>query len=101
MKIVRAFSMAAGLAVLALTMSPSVFADEAGWYTGFNAGLSRAKINDTRIADGLLDDGFTTTSTSNDDRHFGFKAYGGYEFNRYLALESGYFDLGKFGCTAD
>ena len=101
MKIARAFGIAASLAALTLTVSPSVFADDAGWYTGFNAGQSRAKIDDTRIADGLLDDGFTTTSISNDDRHFGFKAYGGYAFNRYFALESGYFDLGKFGFTAD
>jgi OOP family OmpA-OmpF porin len=102
MKIARAFGMATGLAALAVTtMSPSAFADDAGWYTGFNAGQSRAKIDDSRIADGLLDDGFTTTSISNDDRHFGFKAFGGYEFNRYFALEGGYFNLGKFGFTAD
>jgi OmpA-OmpF porin, OOP family len=101
MKIARGFSIAASLAALALTMSPSAFADDAGWYTGFNAGQSRAKIDDTRIADGLSGDGFTTTSISNDDRHFGFKAFGGYEFNRYFALEGGYFNLGKFGFTAD
>ena len=101
MKIARTFSMAASLAALALTLSPSVFADDAGWYTGFNAGQSRAKIDDARIADGLLGEGFTTTSISNDDRHFGFKAFGGYEFNRYFALEGGYFNLGKFGFTAD
>jgi OOP family OmpA-OmpF porin len=101
MKFARAFNMAAGLAALALTMSPSAFADDTGWYTGFNAGQSRAKIDDTRIVDGLLDDGFGTTSISNDDLHFGFKAFGGYAFNRYFALESGYFNLGKFGFAAD
>src|SRR3984885_1629668 len=101
MKFARAFKMAAGLAALALSMSPSAFADDAGWYTGFNAGQSRAKIDDSRIADGLLDDSLTTTSISNDDRHFGFKAFGGYEFNRYFSLEGGYFDLGRFGFTAD
>src|ERR1700733_14026901 len=101
MKMGRASGIAASLAALAFTVSPSVFADDAGWYTGFNAGQSRAKIDDARIADGLLNDGFTTTSISNDDRHFGFKAFGGYEFNRYFALESGYFDLGRFGFWAD
>src|SRR6202034_3609465 len=101
MKFARAFNMAAGLAALALTMSPSAFADDTGWYTGFNAGQSRAKIDDTRIADGLLDDGVRTTSISNDDLHFGFKAFGGYAFNRYFALESGYFNLGKFSFAAD
>src|ERR1700722_13708573 len=100
-KIARAFSIAAGLTVLALTMTPSAFAEDAGWYTGFSVGQSRAKIDDTRIADGLLDDGFSMTSISDDDRHFGFKGFGGYEFNRYFALESGYFNLGKFGFTAN
>jgi OmpA-OmpF porin, OOP family len=101
MKIVRAFGMAASLAAIAPTVSPPAFADDAGWYTGFNAGQSRAKIDDTRIADGLLEDGFSTASISNGDLHFGFKAYGGYAFNRYFALESGYFNLGRFGFTAD
>jgi OmpA-OmpF porin, OOP family len=101
MKIARASSIAASLAALLLSMGPSAWADDAGWYTGVNAGQSRAKIDDTRIADGLLNDGFTTTSITNDDRHFAFKAFGGYEFNRYFSLEMGYFNLGKFGFTAD
>ena len=101
MKIARAFGMMATLAALAVTMSPTAFADDDGWYAGFNVGQSRAKIDDARIAAGLLGDGFTTTSISNDDRHFGFKAFGGYEFNRYFSLETGYFDLGRFGFTAD
>jgi OmpA family protein len=62
---------------------------------------SRAKIDDSRIANGLLVDGFTTNSISDDNHHFGFKAFGRYEINRYFALESGYFDLGKFGFMAD
>lgn len=45
--------------------------------------------------------GIDTTAFKNDDRHFGYKVFGGYEFNNYLALEGGYFDLGKFGFTAD
>jgi OmpA-OmpF porin, OOP family len=101
MKIARAFRLTAALAALALTQSPTAFADDAGWYAGFNAGQSRAKIDDARIANGLLLDGFTTTSIGDDNHHFGFKAFGGYEFNRYFALESGYFDLGRFGFTAD
>src|ERR1700722_13476686 len=101
MKITRPLGMIAILVAIAVVPSPIAFADDAGWYTGFNVGQSRAKIDDTRIADGLLHDGFTTTSIGNDDRHFGFKAYGGYSFNRYFAFEICYFDLGKFGFTAD
>src|SRR3984893_18127901 len=100
MKITRPLGMIAILIAIAVVPSPIAFADDAGWYTGFNVGQSRAKIDDARIAGGLLGDGFTTTSIGNDDRHFGFKVFGGYEFNRYFALESGYFDLGRFGFTA-
>ena len=101
MRIARAFRLTAALAGLAVTLSPTAFADDAGWYIGANAGQARTRIDDARIAGGLLGDGFTVTSISNDEHHFGFKAFGGYEFNRYFALESGYFDLGRFGFTAD
>jgi OOP family OmpA-OmpF porin len=100
MKIARAFGMSS-LAALAVTVSPMAFADDSAWYAGFNAGQAQAKIDDARIANGLLSDGFTTTSISDEDRHFGFKVFGGYEFNRYFALEGGYFDLGRFGFTAN
>jgi OOP family OmpA-OmpF porin len=101
MKIARTFRLTVALAGLALTLSPMAFAEDAGWYIGANAGQARAKIDDARITSGLLGEGFTVTSISNDERHFGFKAFGGYEFNRYFALEGGYFDLGRFGFTAD
>src|SRR5277367_984124 len=100
MKIARVFGVMA-LAAVAVTSSPRAFAYDAGWYTGFNLGESKAKIDDQRITDGLLGEGFTTTSITNDDSHFGFKAFGGYSFNRYIALEGGYFNLGRFGFTAD
>src|SRR4029077_21149772 len=101
MKIERDFGLMATLTALALTLSPTTFAaEDVGWYAGFNAGQSRAKIGDGRIAQGLLGDGLPTTPISNHDHHFGFKVFGGYEFNRYIALESGYFDLGRFGFTA-
>jgi OmpA-OmpF porin, OOP family len=101
MKIAQNFGMMLMLAALAGTLSPQAFADDAGWYIGFNAGQSRAKIDDSRIADDLLIDGFATTSIDNENRKFAFKSFGGYEFNRYFALESGFFDLGQFGFRAD
>ena len=76
-------------------------ADDGGWYGGFNLGQSRAEIDDARITSGLLAGGLSTTSISDDDRDFGYKIFGGYKFNRFLAVEGGYFDLGKFGFTAN
>ena len=90
-----------GVAALAAITGSSALADDSGWYVGANAGLSRANIDNARITDGLLGAGFTTTSIEDDDRHFGFKLFAGYEFNRYFALEGGYFDLGRFGFTVD
>jgi OOP family OmpA-OmpF porin len=99
MKIARAFWMTS-LTVLGVTASPSVIADSPAWYVGFNAGQARAKIDDARISSALLGQGFTSTEISDDNRHTGFKLFGGYDFNRYLSLEAGYFDLGKYGFTA-
>jgi OOP family OmpA-OmpF porin len=100
MKLIKA-SGTLGLVALAGIVSPCTFAADSGWYVGGNVGQSRAKIDDERIISGLLGGGFATTSISNDDRHFGYKVFGGYQFGKYFALESGYFDLGKFGFTAN
>ena len=91
------------LALVALSAFASSFsqADESGWYVGSSIGQSIAKIDDQRITNALLGAGFATTSINDDDRHIGFKVFGGYQFNRHFALEGGYFDLGRFGFTAD
>ena len=88
------------IAALAALASPLASADDTGWYSGVNVGRSRAKIDDPRISAGLQRGGFASSSIVDDDRATGFKLYGGYQFNRYFALEGGYFDLGKFGYTA-
>ncbi len=99
MKFARA-SGTLSLAALAAIASPLAAADDRGWYGGVNAGESRATIDDARITSNLLGSGLATPSISNDDRDIGYKLFGGYQFNRNIALEGGYFDLGKFGLTA-
>lgn len=88
------------LAVAALT-SPYALAQDLGWYGGANLGRSAATIDDPRITSGLTSGGLATSSISDRDRSTGFKLYGGYQFHRNFALEGGYFDLGKFGYTAN
>ena len=88
------------LLVIAMMAGPMAVADDSGWYIGANAGQSRATIDNDRITRNLLGSGFTTNALTNDDRDIGYKLYGGYQFNRYFALEGGYFNLGKFGYTA-
>lgn len=88
---------------LVIVISPYTMADdlsELGWYGGANVGESRAKIDDQRIIDGLAASGYSTTSMHNESNSTGFKIFGGYQFNRYFALEGGYFDLGQFGFAA-
>lgn len=93
----RALGMA-GLTVSAIPVAMA--ADDTGWYAGGNVGRSEANIDDQGIIQGLQNNGFSTTSLLEDYRGLGFKLFGGYQFNRYFALEGGYFDLGKFGFTA-
>ena len=90
------------LALLALGMltAPMAQAQDSGWYGGASVGRSMAKIDDARITNELLGVGLTATSISDRDRDTGYKLYGGYQVNRYLAVEAGFFDLGKFGFTA-
>ena len=89
-----------GLVALSVIAGSFAVAADSGWYVGSNIGQSRAKIDDPKITSGLLGAGFATTSITDDDRHVGFKLFGGYQFNRHFALEGGYFDLGEFGFTA-
>lgn len=91
---------ALGLAAIALTLSPIAGAIESGWYGGANIGQSSADIDDQRITRSLLGSGFAVSSMDEDERSAAGKIFGGYQFNRYLALEGGYFALGKFGYTA-
>ncbi len=89
-----------GVAALAFIASPFAVAADSGWYVGGNVGLSEATIDDKRITRSLLDQGFATASMDDDESDIGYKLFGGYQFNRYVALEGGYFDLGKFSFTA-
>ncbi|MGZ3254072.1 MAG: OmpA family protein [Burkholderiaceae bacterium] len=90
-----------GLVALATIATPFAMADDTGLYIGGDVGQSRAKIDDQRITSNLLSGGLTATSISNRDRDIGYKLYGGYQFNPNFAIEGGYFDLGKFGFTAN
>lgn len=99
-KISRAFGALCPV-ILGVIVSSAAAADDSGWYVGANLGQSRAKIDDSRIVGGLLEEGIDTTALKDDDRHFGYKLFGGYQFLKYFALEGGYFDLGKFGFTAN
>lgn len=87
-------------AVAITTSSAATAAVVPGWYLGGNLGLSRAEIDEDRIRESLESEGFAVTAFSDDDRDLGYKLFGGYQLNRYFALEAGYFDLGMFDFEA-
>jgi OOP family OmpA-OmpF porin len=66
------------------------------WYLGAAVGRSRATIDEQRLTDSLKANGATVTAFSKDERDTGYKLFVGKQLNRYLAVELGYFDLGKF-----
>jgi OOP family OmpA-OmpF porin len=66
------------------------------WYIGAGLGRSRGNIDQDRLTRSLSANGASVTSFSTDERDTGYKLFVGKQLNRYLALELGYFDLGKF-----
>lgn len=101
-RILKTIAVSVKVVVIALTVIGSriATAQDSGWYGGANVGQSHATIDDGRIRGGLQASGFATSSINNDERDLGYKIFGGYQFNRYFALEAGYFDLGKFSFHA-
>ena len=89
-----------GFAALAIFTAPLTLAADPGWYFGGSGGPSQTDVDEDRIADDLQGQGFATTSMDDNERDTGFKVFGGYQFNKHFALESGYYDLGDFGFTS-
>jgi|GEM_PF-6330899 len=83
-------ALVAGMAVI-----PQALA-QTGFYIGANAGVSRADIDEEAINQAVVGVGGVGVPTSSDQSGTGFKAYGGYSFTPNVAVELGYFDLGKF-----
>lgn len=88
------------LVTLAVIASCAALADDSAWYIGGNVGPSKAVIDNERITNTLMGQGASSVSINDDDRDRGFKIYGGYQVNKYFALEGGYFDLGRFSFDA-
>ncbi|WP_088278440.1 OmpA family protein [Ideonella sp. A 288] len=87
-------------ALSALIAAPS-FAQEGGYgYGGLSVGSARAKVDEERIAANLLGAGLVTTGFARDQRDTAYKVFLGYQVNRNIGIEAGYFDLGKFGFSA-
>ena len=86
---------------LAFLVSPGLLAQglntNTGIYLGIGAGESKARIDSDRVRQGLLDQGLSTSTLTEDGRDTGYKAYVGIPIHPNWAVEAGYFDLGRFG----
>jgi OOP family OmpA-OmpF porin len=85
----------AGLFVLGGLVPHDVLA-QPSWYLGASIGQSAIDAGSGEVERGfLLDDAFVATGTTLDKSDTGGKAYFGRRFNRFLAAEAGYVDLGE------
>lgn len=84
----------------AAALAGPALAQGAGWYGGAAVGRTAASIDEDRIRQGLAGQGLATSSFSQRDTDTGYKLFGGYQVNRWLGIEAGFFDLGQMGYTA-
>ena len=88
------------LACLILT-APCAFAqsgiDNTGMYMGIGAGESKAKFNHDAAVQNALGAGVAAGPLTVDQRGNAYKAYLGFPMTPNWAVETGYFNLGRFG----
>lgn len=92
---------ALGLLALSLLSSSVALAADEGFYVGGSYGETRGDVIDARIIDALIGGGYRTQSLNDDEDDRGYKLFGGYQINPNIALEGGYFSLGKFRYQAE
>lgn len=73
----------------------------AQWYVGASVGKSDIKFNNAAQSDQFLDLGFTNPSTVSSTKDTGYRAFGGYQLHKYIAIEAAYVDLGRFSFRTD
>ena len=91
---------ALGLALATAGLAAPALAQDSYTYFGLGVGQARAHIDDTRIGEALLGRGLSTAGVAHDERHTAYKVFGGYQFNRYVGMELGFFHLGSFDFKA-
>lgn len=89
------------LAAFGPLMTGAALAQDSGYtYFGISAGQTRGELDEQRIFNRVVTPpagGFANNNIATDRRDAGYKVFLGYQMNRYLGLELGYFNLGKQG----
>jgi hypothetical protein len=70
-------------------------AEGGGFYVGASAGQSSAGLSSDDYRNDLQGVGINARNVSLDDSDTAWKAYAGYSFNEYFAVEAGYTNLGQ------
>jgi OOP family OmpA-OmpF porin len=78
-----------------MLVAPAFAQEDTYFYGGLSVGRARGLLDENRVSNSQLGAGLTSAGTTSDERHTAYTAFGGYQFNRYFGLETGYFNLGK------
>lgn len=90
-----------GLAGIGSLLAGSALAQGSGYpYWGLSVGQSQSQIDEPQTSSSLLGAGVTTTNISRDTRGTAYKLFGGYQLTPNIAVEGGYFNLGKFSYSS-
>ena len=84
-----------GASLAALPMLATAQSSDAGWYVGASAGQASADYSASDLAGDLANRGWSILDPSVDDSDTFWKAYVGYQFNAFFAVEGGYAELGE------
>lgn len=98
---IAAVAMMGGLAMVTVMAASPVQAD---WYAGVGGGLTRGDFSSSTLENHLIAKGYNTppnaiTSVGVDNTDSGWKLFGGYQFNRFLAAEVSRVNLGDTKST--
>lgn len=89
------------IVLTALVYAPVLFADNTGLYLGLGVGRPNATVEDLSTDNLPFPDVFTSpptpaSTTTNKSSATTWMVFGGYQFNRYLAIEGLYAPLGEY-----
>ena len=89
------------LAALACLASGAAQAQDGYWLWGLGGGQTRGVFNDQALTNQHVTPNpaspFSSFSIATDRRDTGYKVFFGRQFNPYIGIEGGYFNLGKYG----
>lgn len=85
--------------VAAVIATPPALAAVPGWYAGASGGWTKGKFSSSDLQGALTAKGYSLDSVDVDNTDTGWKLFGGYQFNPFLAAEASYVDLGDITST--